>query len=138
MKIAIVGTSIDLTDDEERDMRQFISMVLKRYDTDTTIISGGADGVDTIGIEIAKGLGFKTEVYHPEVEKWEPPEGKIGYKLRNLKIANECDELHCFSVPVHDMKCYHHDEPQEHEKTAGCYVVKLCIAMKKPTHLIVI
>lgn len=132
LKVAIVGTSIDLTENEERDIRQFIAMVLKRYDSDTIIISGGAKGVDTIGLEIAKGLGFKTQVYKPEKEEWK------YYKKRNLQIANDCDELHCFSVPVHKTKCYHHDEPQEHEKTAGCWTGSKVMQMDKPCQLVVI
>jgi len=133
MSVAIVGTTINLTENEERDMRQYISIVLKRYSTsDTTIISGGAKGVDSIALEVAHGLGFKTKAYLPEKEKWE------FYKKRNLKIASDCDELHCFSVPVHKTKCYHHDTPQEHEKTAGCWTACKAFDMDKPCQLIVI
>ena len=54
LKVAIVGTSHSLTENEERDVRQFVSMILKDYDPlTTTIISGGAKGVDSIAQEIA-------------------------------------------------------------------------------------
>lgn len=132
MKVAIVGTSIDLTENEERDIRQFVAIVLKRYDVkNDIIISGGAKGVDSIGIEIAKGLGFETQVYKPDKEEW------YYYKKRNLQIAKDCDELHCFSVPVHKRKCYHHDEPQEHEKTAGCWTRSKVQELDKPCQLVV-
>lgn len=132
MKIAIVGTTVNLTENEERDMRQYIALVLKRYSTsDTLIISGGAKGVDTIGIEIAKGLGFETKVYYPNNIGWK------YYEKRNLEIANDCDELHCFSVPVHKTKCYHHDELMEHEKTAGCWTARKAFEMDKPCQLLV-
>ncbi len=133
MKVAIVGTTVNLTENEERDMRQYMAIVLKRYSTsDTTIISGGAKGVDSIALEVAHGLGFKTKAYYPEKEEWK------FYKKRNLEIANECDELHCFSVPVHKTKCYHHDEPMEHEKTAGCWTLEKASQMIKPCTLIIL
>ena len=56
MKIALAGTT-NLSDNPERDMRQSISLVLKRYSIDDDIIiSGGAKGVDSIAVEIAKDL----------------------------------------------------------------------------------
>jgi len=68
MKVAIVGTSIDLTDDEERDVRQFIAMILKnRYsNSDDIVITGGASGVDSLAFEVARGLFFKTKIYNPK------------------------------------------------------------------------
>lgn len=138
MKVAIVGTTANLSENEERDMRQHILLILKRYSPDTIIISGGAKGVDTIALEIAKGLGFKTKAYKPEIEDWAPSNGKIGYKKRNLQIANDCDELYCFSVTVRKKKCYHHETPQKHEKTAGCYAANKCRDMGKPTRLCII
>jgi len=137
--VAIVGTSVNFTENEERDVPQFIAMILSKYQTsDTIIISGDAKGVDSIALEVAKGLGFKTDLYKTEINEWMPSHGKIGYKKRNLQIANDCDELHCISVPVHKTKCYHHDEPQEHEKTAGCWTACKVFEMDKPCQLLVV
>ena len=132
MKVAIVGTTSNFSENQQIDMRQYISLVLKRYSSDTVIISGGAKGVDEIAIEIAKNIGFETKVYKPEKEEWK------YYKKRNLQIANDCDELHCFSIPVKTKKCYHHDTPQEHEKTAGCWTACKVFKMNKPCQLVVI
>jgi len=134
MKVAIVGTSVNMTENEERDTRQLIALFLqKRYNpSDDIIISGGAKGVDTLALEIAEGLGFKTQVYKPEKEQWK------YYKKRNLQIAKDCDELSCFSVPVHKTKCYHHDEPMEHEKTAGCWTACKVFELDKPCQLVVV
>jgi len=133
MKVALVGTSVNLTENEERDMRQYIALVLKGYSTsDTTIISGGAKGVDSIALEVAHGLGFKTKAYSPEKEEWE------FYKKRNLKIATQCNELHCFSIPVRNTMCYHHDKPMKHEKTAGCWTARKALAMNKLCQLVVV
>ena len=118
MKVATVGTTANLTENEEQVMRQEITIVLKKYSTNTIIISGGAKGVDTIALDIAKDMGFKTLEYKPEKEQWE------FYKKRNLQIANDCDELYCFSVSVRKVKCYHHNAPQNHEKTAGCWTLE--------------
>ena len=107
------------------------------------IISGGAKGVDKMAIEIAKGLGFQTKEFLPEVYDWTPKGqniGKIGYKKRNLQIAEECDKILCFTIPAkHDYeKCYHHKPKQQHKKTAGCWTVNKVVEMKKPFELWVI
>lgn len=132
-KIAIVGTSIGMTENEERDMRQYIALVLKKYSvSDTIIVSGGSKGVDSLADEIAKGLGFKTETHFPILLTWSE------FKRRNIEIAKVCDELYCFSIPVHKLKCYHHDKPMNHEKTAGCWTARRIIEMGKPCQLIVV
>lgn len=134
MKLAIVGTTANLTEDEQRVMKQEITIVLKKYPSDTIIISGGAKGVDTFALEIAKDMGFKTLEYKPEKEIWE------FYKKRNLQIANDCDELYCFSVSVSQEKyyCYHHNPPQKHKKTAGCWTLKKAKQMNKICTLIIL
>ena len=133
MKLAIVGTSVDLSENEDRDIRQIVALILKDYvPLETTIISGGAKGVDTIAHEIALPLGFAVKPILPLGIGW-----KFN-KARNIEIAEECDELICISVPVHTQKCYHHVEPQNHEKTAGCWTLKKVKEMKKPQQLVVI
>ncbi len=133
MKLAIVGTSIDLSENEDRDIRQTIALILKDYDPlETTIVSGGAKGVDTIAHEIALPLGFAVKPILPVGIGWN------FNKARNIEIAEECDELICISVPVHTEKCYHHVEPQNHEKTAGCWTLRKVKEMNKPQQLVVI
>jgi len=131
IKIALVGTT-NLSEDQQQNMRQHISLILKKYSLDVMIISGGAKGVDTLAIEIAKNMGFQTKVYTPQREEWK------YYKKRNLQIANDCDELYCFSTCVQKQKCYHHDTLQNHEKTAGCWTGNKVMNMNKSFHLIVI
>jgi len=131
MKLAIVGTSIDLTENEERDIRQIIGIILNECTKDSIIISGGAKGVDSMVFEIATALGFKTEIYPPKQQGWE------FFKERNLKIAKECDKLYCITVPVHNFQCYHHEGLQKHEKTAGCWTLKKVEDLGKPCKLLV-
>jgi len=138
MRVAIVGTSHINTDQEKRDVKRLCSTILSKYEPkDTTIITGGAIGVDSIAQEVALILRFKTKVYRPEIQFWEDDKGKTGFKTRNLKIANDCDELYCITMRIHDKKCYHHDQPQEHRKTAGCWVLKHAKLLNKKVKLIV-
>lgn len=134
MNVAIVGTSINLTENEERDVRQYIAMMLKsNYLTDDIqVLSGGAKGVDSIAVEVARGLFMKTKVFPPKKNE------KFYYFQRNEKIAKECDELYCITIPTRRVKCYHHDPPQDHEKTAGCWTMNKALKLKKQCKLIVI
>lgn len=138
MKIAIVGAS-KLNDNEDRDVRQFIALMLKsRMDQsltgDITVISGGARGVDTCAEEVAIGLGIKTHIFKPEVEQWLGEGCLIGYKDRNIQIAKECDVIYCFPVLTKDTPCYHHC--QDHQVSGGCWTLKKVEEMGKETHLI--
>lgn len=136
MKLAIVGVSKIYTDDEERDIRQLIAGILYNEKPDL-VISGGADGVDKLAIEVAKGLEYETKEYFPDSMTWP------GYKVRNKRIANACDKLICISIPIHKKRCYHHkkgaDETLEHfkkritshEKTAGCWTLNMARSLQK-------
>ena len=129
-KVAIVGTSHNMTDNEERDVRQLIGLILNGYSKGDTVITGGAKGVDSIAVSIAQTLGFNTMIIKPKSENWD------SYKERNLEIARYCDELYCISIPVHTEKCYHHKEPQDHQKTAGCWTMNKAIELGKDCKLL--
>ena len=131
MKIAIVGTST-ISNNQER-VRQSITSVLIQYNNQTDqIISGGAQGIDALAIEVAEILGFKTATYEPHKQEWE------YFKQRNIRIAEECDVIYCFTIPTKTKKCYHHDTLQDHEKTAGCWTLKKAKEMNKKTKLVII
>ena len=133
MKVAIVGTTYEFTKKEERDIQKLITDILNDYNKyEDEIISGGAKGVDTMALESASERGFLFCTILPESEKWEG-----GYKERNLKIAKMCDVLYCLTIPVHDKKCYHHNPPQNHQKTAGCWTMKEAIKLNKECMLII-
>lgn len=138
MKVAIVGTSIDLTDIEKESMIEKISEKLQNLLHDKaniTIISGGAKGVDNLAIQIAKGLNFKTESYDPKKQNWK------YFKQRNNLIAKDCDVLYCFTIPnkTRKSKCYHHGAvKQEHEKTAGCWTMDKALLLGRKCELIIV
>jgi len=73
------------------------------------VISGGARGVDTIAVVIAREMGITTIEFKPQVPSWDAVErGEAGeeandngmtvlvpggFKSRNMKVADACDCL---------------------------------------------
>jgi len=131
MRLAVVGQS-RLNTYESRAIRNTMKAMLEKYPKGTVIVSGGAWGVDSIAEMVALDLGFTTLIYKPKRKI------KEYFLKRNLEIANICDELICFTIPFIKVKCYHHDPPQDHEKTAGCWTLKKALELKKETKLIVV
>lgn len=133
MKIAIVGTS-KITDREEQHVRQICSAILEQYNSpNNIIISGGAEGVDQIALDVAKNIGFEIKEFLPNRRNWE------SFKKRNQHIANECDKLYCITTPVKTIKCYHHfTKPQDHQKTAGCWTLQKAKELGKFSKLFII
>ncbi len=136
MKVAIVGTSHILTENEERDIQQTLGYILndlEKVTDDIEIISGGAKGVDTMAIELAHSHKLNTCIIHPNSNDW------MGYKQRNLKIAEMCDILYCITTPrrKHEKMCYHHIPPQDHTKTGGCWTMKEALKLEKNCKLMV-
>jgi hypothetical protein len=52
------------------------------------VISGDAEGIDTMAAEAARARGIEVIEYLPAVPNWHD-----GYKPRNLLIAQDCDAL---------------------------------------------
>ncbi len=62
-------------------------------------------GIDIWAEEIAKGLGLEMKIYAPDIFAWEA-NGKIGYKKRNMMIAENCDVLFVFSPMVNGKRVW--------------------------------
>lgn len=63
-----------------------VEEVLTKYqDQSPTIISGGAPGADTLAIDIAKKLGYDTQVFYANWTKW----GKTAGPIRNREMLDE-------------------------------------------------
>lgn len=88
MKLAIVG-SRTFTDFDyfEKELLEKIKASDVEY-----IISGGANGVDTLAELFAKKHGIKMVVYKPD---WNKYGKKAGY-MRNVDIISECDNCIAF------------------------------------------
>lgn len=110
MKIAIVGSS-KIPHELTGDVIMKVSWVLNEEDI---LISGGADGVDSLSEAYADVNSIKTMICLPDTLKWE------GYKKRNMLIAERCDKLYNIVIGNKDEYCYHH-KTKGHYKSGGCW-----------------
>jgi predicted Rossmann fold nucleotide-binding protein DprA/Smf involved in DNA uptake len=83
MRLAIVGS----TQANGADARRAVREVLDRYNPDV-IVSGGAEGADTIAAEEAAARGIAVQIFRPKVMRW-----RDGFMPRNKLIAENCDAL---------------------------------------------
>lgn len=90
IKLAIVGSRT------YKNYKQFSNIVdnyIKFLDNDNIqIVSGGANGADTLAEKYAKENNYTTIIYKPDWQKY----GKIAGILRNTYIAEECTHLIAF------------------------------------------
>jgi len=109
LKLAIVGSS-------KMKYQQCVGELQKIINEEKpdTIVSGGAEGVDSHAVLVAVLNEVKTKVFKPETNDWE------GYKYRNLQIVKECDKLYNLVLRTENEFCYHHNTKQ-HERSGGCW-----------------
>jgi hypothetical protein len=91
---------------------------LQKENPEIEIVSGGASGVDSLAIQIAKDLNIPYKVFEPKTPNWD------GFKARNLEIAKYSTKVVSFANKFTTTKCYHCErvgKDNNHEKTAGCY-----------------
>jgi len=113
MRVIIAGSRTVL------DMQPIVDAVLASGFPITTIISGGADGVDTLAIEYAKARGLELEVFPAE---WK----RFGYNagfMRNTLMAGKADAL----IAVWDGK-----------SKGTRHMIKEMDALGKPLHIKVV
>ena len=88
MTLAIVGsTSLAGNAEAER----HIQRVLDVYRPDV-LVSGGAVGIDTMAKRAALARDIRVVEFTPEVRRWDGGD-RIGFKQRNVQIAEACDRL---------------------------------------------
>jgi hypothetical protein len=102
--LAIVG-SRELSDGQAEAARLLITSFIRYYDNirvdELKVISGGADGVDTIALQAAWELDVNFEEFRPTAEELKLP-GFAAFKPRNIRVAETCDNLICVqSVLAH-------------------------------------
>lgn len=137
MRVAIVGhEAAKFTPETERLARELIRRIIQR--PGTIVVSGKCPlgGIDIWAAEEGREAGLEVREYAPEVNRWDPPDGRIGFQKRNLQIAEDCDEAHCIVVdklPIGYVGrrfefCYHCarkglKSTPEHVKSGGCWTV---------------
>ena len=126
-KVAIVGTS-NVPEWRKKDFKPVVNEAIdwgiqKYGKTHLTIVSGGAEGVDSMAEECCKERGIDVMAIKPEVEQWKDSFGKRGYRTRNTIIAKTVCKLYNFvqaSTEEQGAKCKHC--PGElHWRSAGCW-----------------
>lgn len=65
------------------------------------VVSGGAVGIDSLGVDLAEAAGIETIVHPPKVRQWA---GLGGFRDRNLLIAFDCTRL--LRIYCHATKSY--------------------------------
>lgn len=161
VRLGIVGSEgAKFTPFTEGQARFAIRDLLKKYQP-TAVVSGACHlgGVDIWAIEEAmkaRDLVGHTAIgteYPTKVQQWDPP-GEIGYKARNLLIANDSDIVVCITLKglprgydgMRFQTCYHHPHTYNgkpfgypaHVKSGGCWTMEQARKMGKHTELIVI
>lgn len=89
MKLAIVGCR---TFNDYPLLQNIILEYLTPLEYITTIVSGGAKGADSLGVDFASNYRIKEEVYLPEWNKY----GKSAGFIRNQLIVDNCDMILAF------------------------------------------
>jgi hypothetical protein len=89
MKLAIVGSVAKHFDERDESAALYlIQEIILKHKPDI-VISGGASGIDSWAVTVAKALGIETQEFLPKKPQWEPD----GFKDRNERIAQACDAL---------------------------------------------
>lgn len=89
MRLAIVGsTQFDQDMPATEWATMLIEKVLAQYKPEA-VVSGGAIGIDSLGVKLAEVVGIEVVEFLPATKNW------AGYKARNLLIAEECTHLLC-------------------------------------------
>lgn len=85
-KLAVIGS-------RNFDDYDLLEMILDKFkDKITTIVSGGANGADSLGEKWANKNDISTKIYKPDWDKY----GKRAGYLRNRDIISNCDACIAF------------------------------------------
>lgn len=129
MKLGIVGHAQEkFTSATETEARRAIRVAIRTRNPDA-IVSGHSPmgGVDIYAEEIAADMGIPTIIHAPKSRRWDGPD---GFKARNLRIAEDSDEVLvvvCRSYPagfkgMRFADCYHcKGRNPPHIKSGGCW-----------------
>lgn len=123
--LAIVGSTSFVAATGLQTAGTVITGVLQRRRPDR-VVSGGADGVDTLGVQLAREQGIDVREHLPANRRWEPD----GFRARNDKVADECTRL--MRVACRWSRTYGSGYTHDRAKDQG----KQCWSLLLPTNLI--
>lgn len=86
VRLAIVGSTLLAGNAEAQEI---IEKVLDEFKP-SMVVSGGADGIDTMAANEARWRGIPVREFKPTIRRWD---GKGGFKERNEEIADLCTHL---------------------------------------------
>jgi uncharacterized phage-like protein YoqJ len=94
MRVAIVGSRNWSSNDTGVIRQRVLDLVADHInkENDLTIISGGAQGVDTIAVNAADSMGAFTKVYKADWKKY----GKSAGFVRNRQIVEQAQKVIAF------------------------------------------
>ena len=131
--IAIVGASKrSFINNRFDDVLNRIANIIKE-EVPFEVISGGADGVDTI----VKRAHPKTREIKPAVFQWLDMGNAYGYRSRNMMIAEQCDKLYNVVMKDEMSSCYHCDK-MGHKVSGGCWTMNYAKSIGKEVEIIVV
>lgn len=153
LRLGIVGSeAAKFTPETERAARDAICGLIHEFKPHV-VVSGACPlgGIDIWATEEATQLGISVVEFPPQVEEWDPPD-VIGYKARNLQIANHSDVVVCITLKTLPPEftgrthphCYHHKMEgsgapiEPHVKSGGCWTMAQAEKRGKMTRLVVI
>lgn len=153
MRLGIVGSEqAKFTPETEATARRLIRDMIVR-ERATVVISGRCHlgGVDIFAVQEARRLNAesRTSDWVDAIEIIEHPpkrrEWSIGYKPRNILIAEDSDKVVCITVrtlpPTYTGRtfplCYHCGT-KDHVKSGGCWTVKYAQRLGKPGEVFVV
>jgi len=151
MKVGIIGSNrMKFTASTEKRAKEWIRTILNAYEN-PVLVSGHCHqgGVDIWAEEIAKELNMEMELKVPEVLEWNP-DGKYGFRQRNLDIARESDVLYIIvpedyvaSAELRFESCYHCENDslgckRKHIKSGACWTGIWARRLGKPVKWLII
>ncbi len=92
LRVLICGSR---TWEDEEPIRCLLSSLSSGY---TTVIHGGANGVDTIAGRLAKRMGMEVQVFYAEWTRYGKAAGPI--RNRQMLVEGTPDIVHAFSVDL--------------------------------------
>lgn len=92
MKLIIAGGRDYVLEGQVSDFDQFMQAIVDQLGAVTEVVSGGAKGADSVGMDWAGRKGIPVRVFAPDWDAY----GRAAGPIRNRQMAEYADALVCF------------------------------------------